>query len=163
MTLGAPDFERLPDVVRDGIRQLVALFFDKPPKGARTNFGLEALHHWAAMLTNTRNPRGWARFYPPAADLWSALAGSGVNPGLVGWIGTWGLGDGMERGVYAQFLDEAADILGRPGPASGGRWVPRQPRGLARADEGRDSRPRPGPARGPRARPSASRTVRRAR
>ena len=50
----------------------------------------------------------------PAADLWSALAGNGVNPGLVGWIGTWGLGDGMERGVYAEFLDEAADILGKP-------------------------------------------------
>ena len=64
------------------------------------------------MLTNIRNPRGWARFYPPGRDLWSALAGNGFNPGLVGWIGTWGLGDGMERGVYAEFLDEAADILG---------------------------------------------------
>jgi Butirosin biosynthesis protein H, N-terminal/Domain of unknown function (DUF4872) len=114
MTLGAPDFERLPDAVRDGIRQSVALFFDKPPKGARTNFGLEGLRHWAAMLTNTRNPRGWARFFPAGPDLWSALAGHGFNPGLVGWIGTWGLGDGMERGVYADFLDEAADILGNP-------------------------------------------------
>ena len=100
--------------VRDGIRQSVGLFFDKPPKGARTNFGREALRHWAAMLMNTRNPRGWPRFYPPGAGLWSALAGNGFNPGLVGWIGTWGLGDGMERGVYAEFLDEAADILGKP-------------------------------------------------
>jgi hypothetical protein len=114
MTLAAPDFERLPDAVRDGIRQSVALFFDAPPKGARTNFGLEGLRHWAAMLTNIRNPRGWARFYPPGPHLWTALAGNGFNPGLVGWIGTWGLGDGMERGAYAQFLDEAADILGAP-------------------------------------------------
>jgi hypothetical protein len=69
MTLGTPDFERLPDAVREGIRQSVALFFDPPPKGARTNFGLAGLRHWAAMLTNTRNPRGWARFYPPGPHL----------------------------------------------------------------------------------------------
>ena len=34
MTLGAPDFERLPEAVRDGIRQSVALFFDRTAQGS---------------------------------------------------------------------------------------------------------------------------------
>lgn len=114
MTLAAPDLTKLKDAVHKGIWQCVALYTEKPPKGAKTNFGFAAYRHWAAMLTNTRNTQSWARFFPPGPEMWSALAGGSYVPGLIGWIETWGMGDGMERGAYADFLDEAAALLKRP-------------------------------------------------
>lgn len=114
MTLSAPDMTKQKDAVQKGIWQCVELYTDKPPKGAKTNFGFAAYRHWAAMLTNTRNTQSWARFFPPGPELWAALLGHGMSPGLLGWIHAWGFGDGMERGAYATFLDEAADLLQRP-------------------------------------------------
>lgn len=114
ITLMAPDATKLKDAVQRGIWQCVALFTEKPPKGARNNFGFEAYRHWAAMLTNTRNTHSWARFFPAGSALWAALAGGSYVPGLIGWVHTWGMGDGMERGAYADFLDEAAALLKRP-------------------------------------------------
>jgi hypothetical protein len=114
MTLTAPDPAKLKEAVQKGIWQSVQLYTEKPPKGAKTNFGFEAYRHWAAMLTNTRNPQSWERFFSAGSKLWAALLGSGFNPGLVGWVHTWGFGDGFERGAYADFLDEAAGLLKRP-------------------------------------------------
>ncbi len=114
MTLSAPDLSKLKDAVQSGIWQCIQLYTEKPPKGAKTNFGFAAYRHWANMLTNARNTHSWARFFPAGASMWSALAGGGMSPGLMGWIYTWGFGDGMERGAYADFLDEAADLLKRP-------------------------------------------------
>jgi len=113
-TLAAPDLTKLRDAVQKGVGQCISLYTEKPPKGAKTNFGFEAYRHWAAMLINTRNPQGWARFFPAGSKHWAAMTGSGMAPGLIGWIYTWGLGGGMERGVFAQFLDEAAALLKRP-------------------------------------------------
>lgn len=113
--LHAPDLSKIKDAVQKGIWQCAQLYTDKPPKGAATNFGFAAYRHWAAMLTNTRNPQGWARFFPPGKRLWSALAGwGGMSVGLFSWVCTYGAGDGMERGLYADFLDEAAVLLKRP-------------------------------------------------
>ena len=114
MTLAPPDLGKLKDAVQSGIWQCIQLYTEKPPKGAATNFGFAAYRHWANTLTNTRNTKSWARFFPAGPALWAALAGSGMSPGLLGWIHTWGLGDGMERGAYADFLDEAANLLKRP-------------------------------------------------
>ena len=46
--------------------------------------------------------------------MYYALAGSPVQPGAYHWINTWGSADGAERGLYADFLLEAAQILKRP-------------------------------------------------
>ena len=112
-TPGAPDFSRLPDAVEAGLRQCLSLFTEGPPRGSRKNFGLAALEHWAQLLTNTRNKQSWARYFAPGRDLMMALAGNHTQPGAFSWIETWGF-DGMERAVYADFLDEAAVILERP-------------------------------------------------
>ena len=111
MTLGIPELDRLPEAVEAGLRQATALFLDRPPKGAPTNFGLAGLRHWAAMLTNTRHPRGWARVFGSGPALWCALAGAGMSPGLAGWVGAFG--DGMDRGAFARALDEAAELTGK--------------------------------------------------
>lgn len=114
MTLDAPDFDKLPGAVSAGIWACIRLMTEAPPKGRRESFGLAALDHWAAMLTNTRNKASWARYFPAGERLWMALAGNQVQPGLYGWI-RHAAGPGAERGLYADFLDEAAVILNRPG------------------------------------------------
>jgi hypothetical protein len=47
--------------------------------------------------------------------MYHALAGAVGQPGAYSWVQTWGSAPGAERGLYAEFLDEAADILKKPG------------------------------------------------
>jgi hypothetical protein len=111
--LDAPDWNKLPGAVSQAIWQCISLYTEAPPKGARHNFGLAALDHWAEMLTNTRNKQSWARYFPPGERLWMALVGDLVQPGAYGWI-VREQGNSAERGMYADFLDEAAVILNKP-------------------------------------------------
>jgi hypothetical protein len=114
VTLDLPSTDKLPGAVQQALWQCIRLFTEKPPRGTRKNFGLSAYEHWANMLTNTRNPQSWERYYPPGAGMFAALAGSGAFPGMYAW--TRGFGDGGgERGRYADFLDEAATLLNKPG------------------------------------------------
>jgi hypothetical protein len=113
VTLDTPDWKRLPAAVTQGIWQAVSLFTEAPPKGKRDNFGLAALQHWATMLTNTRNKQSWARYFPPGERMWIAVAGDTVQPGAYRWI-RHERGNAAERGMYADFLDEAATILQKP-------------------------------------------------
>lgn len=113
MALDAPDFNRLPAAVTQGIWQCISLFTEAPPKGKRDNFGFAALKHWANMLTNTRNKNSWARYFPRGERLWMALAGDTIQLGAYGFIHREA-GNNAERGMYADFLDEAAVILNKP-------------------------------------------------
>jgi hypothetical protein len=113
LTLDAPDWKRLPAAVSQGIWQAVSLYTEAPPKGKRDNFGLAALEHWAKMLTNTRNKQSWARYFEPGARLWIAIAGDATQPGAYSFIRREA-GNAAERGMYADFLDEAALILQKP-------------------------------------------------
>lgn len=113
MALGTPNWDRLPAAVSKGIWQCISLFTDAPPKGKRDNFGLAGLNYWAKMLTNTRNKQSWVRYFPPGERLWMALVGDAVQPGAYSWIRK-GKGNSAERGMYADFLNEAAIILGKP-------------------------------------------------
>ena len=113
VTLDAPDWRRLPTVVSQGIYQCVSLFTEAPPKGKRDNFGFAALQHWANMLTNTRNKQSWARYFEPGERMWMALVGDTTQPGAYGFIRR-DAGNSAERGMYADFLNEAAVILEKP-------------------------------------------------
>ncbi|MCW5878521.1 MAG: DUF4872 domain-containing protein [Anaerolineales bacterium] len=114
LSLDLPSIEKLPAAIHNGIWQCIRLFTEKPPRGTRNNFGLAALQHWAKMLTNQRNPQGWACFFPAGPQLFSALLGNRYSPGLHGWVNLWGSGPGAERALYADFLVEAAALLGNP-------------------------------------------------
>lgn len=113
MTLHAPDWGRLPMAVSQGIWQTVSLCIEAPPKGKRDNFGLAALQHWATMLTNTRNKHSWARYFEPGLRMWLALVGDSTQPGAYSFL-RQGENNTAERGMYADFLDEAALILKKP-------------------------------------------------
>lgn len=117
VTLGSPSTSKLVSAVQKGIWQCISLFTDKPPKGARTNFGFAAYEHFAGMLVNKRNKHSWERIFPVGAKLFNALAGTAeaagvfAPPGMFTWIQTFGAGDGAERALYAEFLDEACILL----------------------------------------------------
>jgi hypothetical protein len=115
ITLDPPEPARLPAAVQKGIWQCLTLFTEPPPKGSKDNFGFAAYQRWAKMLGNTRHKQSWERTFAPGARMYQALAGSVAQPGAYGWIMHWGAGPDAERGVYADFLEEAAVILGRPG------------------------------------------------
>jgi hypothetical protein len=114
MTLDAPQPSKLAAAVHKGICQTISLFTEEPPRGARENFGFAAYEKFAEMLVNKRNKQSWERFFAPGVRMYHALAGSHFQPGMYHWINTWGSSDGADRGLYADFLDEAAQILKRP-------------------------------------------------
>jgi len=114
-TLSPPDANKLPAAVEAGIRQCIDLFDGVgAPRGHAENFGFAGLQKWAEMLVNNRNKQSWARVFPTGADIYQALAGRQAQPGIFIWIMTWGAGPDAERGVFADFLDEAALILNKP-------------------------------------------------
>jgi hypothetical protein len=63
--------------------------------------------------------------------MFAALLGNSYSPGLYGWVQTYGSGPNAERDLYAEFLDEAALVLDKPGlqeaamrfRASGKAWA----------------------------------------
>ena len=114
ITFSAPSPEHLPAAVQKGIWQCISLYTEAPPRGSKNNFGFAAYQQWANLLTNTRNKSSWERYFPAGSPLFTALAGDSYQPGVYGWINTWGTAPGADRGTYAAFLEEAALILGKP-------------------------------------------------
>ena len=96
------DIDLRPAVVA-GIRDCVSNH-----GGTSDSFALPAWRKWARMLTDQRNAKAWPRVFADGHGLFDALLSvwEGVEP-----IGMTG---GHLRGLYATFLDEAADLLGVP-------------------------------------------------
>ena len=114
ISLDAPQPAKLAVAVSKGIYQCLQLFTEKPPRGAAHNFGFAAYERLADLLVNTRNRQSWERFFEPGVRMYHALAGAVGQPGAYSWVQTWGSAPGAERGLYADFLDEAAVILKKP-------------------------------------------------
>jgi hypothetical protein len=107
MTLGKPDTGRLISAVEFGILACAAYMLDDPPlKPMKGKFGLDAFTRWADLLASSKKD-GWAKAYP-GARLFSVLE-SGYR-----YINLWGTDRNGGRNHYADFLDEAAVILGQP-------------------------------------------------
>lgn len=110
LTLDIPDPAKLESAVIQGIHDCVKLFTEKPPRGATTNFGLEAYRFWAQMLTAPKGRTSWAKLFAPGAAMYAGLTWAYSQGFLFGK----GLDGDGERTAYARFLDEAAAILDRP-------------------------------------------------
>jgi Butirosin biosynthesis protein H, N-terminal/Domain of unknown function (DUF4872) len=85
--------------LRDGTERLA---------GRSESFALPAWRVWARRMTDERNAKGWPRVFADGRGLVAALLSlwEGVEP--VGMTG------GNLRGLFADSLDEAADLLQRP-------------------------------------------------
>ncbi len=92
--------ERLRDGVREGLRLQVEHL-----SASSTSFSLPAWRKWARMTTDTRNAKGWPTVFADGRGIASAMAS----------IYTGASGGAHLRGLYARFLDDAADLLSRPG------------------------------------------------
>lgn len=105
LLLGDVDERLLADAIRQGLEDCVKLMTEKPPKGSAKNFGLRALDNWADMLA--KKSRGsWAKEYPTGRPLLAALTSAYTFLGPA-----FGKTVQAERDVYADFLDEAAQVL----------------------------------------------------
>jgi hypothetical protein len=71
------------------------------------NFGVAGLAKWADLLTAPRDPKRWPRL----------LESPDRQAQLLTWLDDWvetGTGGGFFRVMYAEFLEEAAGLLGQP-------------------------------------------------
>lgn len=109
MTLEKPDADRIPEAVRSGIRDSIQLYTEKPPKGARHNFGFAAYQRWADALRKPKMRGSWDKEFPRGRKMYAGLES------VFSDTHTYGKEGFAERDVFAAFLDEAAQILDRPG------------------------------------------------
>jgi Butirosin biosynthesis protein H, N-terminal/Domain of unknown function (DUF4872) len=110
LTLGAPVEEKLAAAARLGICDTIQLFTEKPPKGSKNNFGLNAYQFWAKMLTRPKQRLSWEKQFPAGLPMYAGLTSAYEFSCLFGK----GTAQDAERGLYAAFLDEAAVLLQRP-------------------------------------------------
>lgn len=115
MTLELPTLEKLPRAVQAGIEGCIRLYTEAPPKGARHNFGFAALDHWAELLVKKAGKTSWAKVFPRGREFYAGLVSTYTC------IEIFGTGGKASRAQYADFLDEAANILNKPGLREAGQ------------------------------------------
>ncbi len=108
MTLALPDADRIPEAVRSGIRDSIQLYTEKPPKGARHNFGFAAYQRWADALRKPKMRGSWDKEFPRGRKMYAGLES------VFSDTHTYGKEGFAERDLFGDFLDEAAQILERP-------------------------------------------------
>ncbi len=107
ITLEPPDPDKLPAAVRKGIWDCIKLFTEAPPKGSKNNFGLAAYRWWSELLTNPKARLSWEKEFPAGGKMYSGLTWAFNH------INTFGNDGHAERDLYAIFLEEASQILGK--------------------------------------------------
>ncbi len=107
ITLDAPAAASVGDAVLAGIRDSISLFFEKPPKGSANNFGYKAMTRLAKDLSDEKGKSSWTQQFPDDRRRLAAMM-SMYKYSLLHWKDESLQGD---RGLFADFLDEAAEIL----------------------------------------------------
>jgi hypothetical protein len=107
LVLDAPaaelDGDGLRAAVRDGLAEQVEHL------GQRSDsFSLPAFRKWARLLTDTRNAKAWPKVFADRTGLFDACLSVYEN------LEPSGSDGGSLRGLYAEFLDEAAGLLEVP-------------------------------------------------
>ncbi|HEV2870629.1 MAG TPA: BtrH N-terminal domain-containing protein, partial [Actinomycetota bacterium] len=107
LVLDAPaaelDTGALRRAVREGLAEQVEHL------GQRSDsFSLPAFRKWARLLTDPRNAKGWPKVFADRVGLFDACVSVYEN------LEPTGSGGGNLRGLYAEFLDEAAELLDTP-------------------------------------------------
>ena len=101
--LVAIDDQRMVDGVRSGLELQVEHL-----RARSDSFSLPAWRKWARLTTDTRNPKAWPRVFADGQGL------AGVLASLYLAAGPTGERAGNLRPLYAEFLVQAASLLGRP-------------------------------------------------
>lgn len=107
-SLTVKDAPAKPDV-REMLSERIRLTCSQMLEGLGiANFGLEAFKKWAEMLTNTKNKKGWSNCFNTGPELHGAMSS------VFEQIELRGNGGSAFRGMYADFLDQAAGVLKKP-------------------------------------------------
>jgi hypothetical protein len=110
LVLDAPaaelDSDRLRRAVLDGLAEQVEHLSQRSD-----SFSLPAFRKWARLLGPSGNAKAWPKVFADRVGLFDACVSVYENVEPVGWDG------GNLRGLYAEFLDEAAGLLEAPGLA----------------------------------------------
>lgn len=102
-----PDADYLQAAVREGLRETVSLFTEKPPKGSANNFGFKAYEAIVGDLRAAKGKKAWSRQFSGGAGVSSALLTAYKHSQLFWKDGS----EGADRLLFSDFLVEAADIL----------------------------------------------------
>ncbi|HSK37735.1 MAG TPA: DUF4872 domain-containing protein, partial [Actinomycetota bacterium] len=96
------DTDGLRRAVRDGLAEQVEHLSQRSD-----SFSLPAFRKWARLLGDGRNAKAWPKVFADRVSLFDACRSvyESLEP-QAGW------GGGNLRGLYAEFLDEAAGLLG---------------------------------------------------
>lgn len=110
VTFEAPD--EIPDrvlarAIEEGLKDHVSHL-----ESDSDSFSLPAWRKWSRMLMDTRQKKGWANAFSDQAGLF------GVLLSIYESIESSGYGGGSLRGVYANFLEAAAELTSRPALAT---------------------------------------------
>jgi hypothetical protein len=96
----ALDGKGLEKAIREGIR----LCCEAAAKGKTWNTRIDGIRKWGELLTSDTK-ESWPRVFVPGVPMFMGLARAYVC------IEHFGTGGGFMRGLYADFLEEAADVL----------------------------------------------------
>jgi hypothetical protein len=91
----------LEDAIRAGLKDCVDYH-----GASSTSFALPAIRKWGRLMTDSKNAKGWPNVFSAGQGLYGTLR---TIYEAIELIGT---GGGGLRGLYADFLDQAASILG---------------------------------------------------
>ena len=108
LTLEPPDHDMLREAVEQGIWDCIKLYTEKPPKGARHNFGFAAYDRLADTLRKPKIRGSWDKDFPRGRKMYAGLESVFSDTHTFGKVGF------AERDTYADFLGEAAVILQKP-------------------------------------------------
>lgn len=96
----------LAQAARQAVALTVKNFHESPVKSFASNFGFAGLEKWQRLLTDKRDPKGWAKVFASGRE---ALAGLGRVYECLQHEYT---APAAGRPLYAEFLAEAASITG---------------------------------------------------
>lgn len=108
MTITVPAFDKLAQNVDAAIRASIKSFFTSPVKGYASNFGFAAYQRWADILFNDKDKQSWNKIFPAGRNMFAGLTSAFER------IELFGTGGQASRPMFADFLDEASAILGKP-------------------------------------------------
>ncbi len=101
LTLEPGKKQKIEKAVIEGIQDCVAHL-----SSDSESFSLPVYKKWAKLMTDPRNDKGWPQIFAGGKGLFPALCSVYEN------IELYSTGGGGMRGMYADFLDEAAVLLG---------------------------------------------------
>ena len=106
-TISLPDVAQLKAAVLEGIRETVALFTSPPPKGSANNFGFKAYEAIIHDLTSSTGKNSWFKRLSGPGEISAGLF-TAYKYSQLFWKDS---GEGADRLLYSDFLEEAAIIL----------------------------------------------------